>query len=207
MPTLLLTFAVILSVNYLGPCSDLPQVREVEARKNLDDVGVWFINEGLSEYYQGKDLEYIKEKILNFNVHLYTDIAIDNNGYIAEIVPERYWVRSIITCYARSKFKNEIYEYWIIKQFGGTREDVKRDIKFLIAKAITLESRREIIHEDTNFFPSFIVDGMKVVEFPIHDDKIIYRLLPWRDPGAFKGSELEGIKVVFENKKYVRRAN
>jgi len=177
--------------------------RDERARAVLEDVAVWFVEEGLSEYYQGKDLAYIEKSIQDRDAYLYAEIAIEKHGYLAIIVPAYWWVRSSVMCYSRVT-KDFIYEYWVIKRFGGTRDDVRSEIYFLIAKTEGLDKKREIIHRTENFFPEFTTADGTVIHFPM-DNESIRLLTPWKYPEAFKGTELEDVKIDIEEKIYFRK--
>ncbi len=98
-----------------------------------------------------------------------------------------------------------VYEYWVVDRFGGTRGDVRSEVYFLIAKSEGLDKKREIIHRTEKFFSEYTTPEGTVIQFPL-DNKSVYRLRPWIYPDAFKGTELEGIKIVIdENKEYVRK--
>jgi hypothetical protein len=183
---------------------DLGGKRDKSARTILEEVAVWFIKEGLSEYYKGKDLSYIEEYVKNYDAYLHGEILIDKNGYLAQIIPNSWWVRSTITCYSRVA-DDFLYEYWVVDRFGGTRTDVDREIYFIIAKSKGKDKKREIIHRTEKFFPEFSTPEGTLIRFP-RDNESIYRLRAWKFPDAFKGTELEGIEVVIdENKEYVRK--
>jgi len=186
-----------------GSFFNLKEKREEQARAILEDVAVWFIREGLSEYYKGKDLTFIEKTIRQRGAYLSTETSIDKYGYIAKLVPEDYWVTSTVICYSRV-FADQIYEYWVIDRFSGTREDVDREIYFLIAKTGGLDKPRVIIHRSSKFFPKYAVSKETLIYFPM-DNESIFELSPWYYPEAFKGTELEGITVVIENEKYIRK--
>lgn len=178
--------------------------RDKMSRAILEDVAVWFIEEGLSEYYKNKDLNFLEKSIKHRGAYLYTEICIEKYGYLAHIVPELFWVRSTVTCYSRIH-NNFIYEYWVMDRFGGTRTDVDREIYFIITKTEGMDKKREIIHRRAKFFSEFNTPEGGIVQFP-KDNKSVYRLRPWKYSEAFRDTELEGIKVVInENKEYVRK--
>lgn len=199
-------YVIVFFVIVLSSCnSRLPYERDVRARAILEDVAVWFIEEGLSEYYKGKDLYFLEKSIEQREAYLYTDILIEKLGYLAQIIPQYMWVRSTVTCYARIKSNNIIYEYWVVDRFGGTRSDVDREIYFIITKSEGMDKKREIIQRRAKFFSEFNTPEGDIVQFPIDDNKSIYELRSWYYPEAFMGTELEGVKVVIENKEYVKK--
>jgi len=173
------------------------------ARCTLENIAIWFINEGLSDYYQGKGVKYLEERINGPDSSLAAEISIEKHGYIAHIVPESWWLISPISCFARVKNKY-VYEYWVIQRFSGTRSDVTEEIYFLIAKAEDLDQRRMIIHRTTNFVQRWTAPDGTLISFPM-DNKSIYRLKPWYFPESFKGTELEGVEVVIQNNEYVKK--
>lgn len=199
---LLVVTTFIISTSTMS-CHGNFEERNRLARCTLENISIWFITEGLSDYYKGKGLKYLEERIEGVDSGLATEISIDKHGYIAHIVPESWWLISPTSCFARVKNKY-IYEYWVIQRYSGTRGDVEEEIFFLIAKAEELDQRRMIIHRTTNFFPKWTAPDGTIINFPM-DNKSIYRLKPWYHPKSFKGSELEGIEVVIENKEYVRK--
>lgn len=183
---------------------NVKEKRDKRARVILEDVAVWFIEEGLSGYYKDKDLNFLEESIKKRGAYLYTEICIDKYGYLANIVTQKMWVGSTVTCYSREEGAF-IYEYWVVSRYGATRDDVDSEIFFIITKTKGLDKPREIINRSTIFFPTFTVSGETEIHFPLDDNEIIYEVRPWEYPDAFKDTELEGIKVVIENKKYVRK--
>lgn len=197
-------------------CSSLPamagssfsNIRELhtkESREILENVAIWFIEDGLAEYYKGRDLNYIEENVKERGAYLRGDAVIEKYGYLAELVPELSWVRSTVTCYVRLD-NDFIYEYWVIDRFGGTRKDIDREIYFLIAKTKGLDKKRQIIHRSTKFSPEFTTSEGIVIRFPTDDNRWVYQLKPWMYPEAFKGTELEGIEVVVKKDgEYVRK--
>lgn len=178
--------------------------RDKEARAILEDVAVWFIEEGLSEYYKGKDLDFLKESIEQREAFLWSEISIEKHGFLAHIMPQSWWVGSTINCYLRIE-DDFLYEYWVVSRYGAARTDVDREIYFIIAKAEGMDKKREIIQRRSKFFSEFNTPEGGIVQFP-KDNKSVYRLRPWKYPEAFRGTELEGIKVVInENKEYIRK--
>jgi hypothetical protein len=184
-------------------CYGKLEERDRLARCTLENIAVWFITEGLSDYYQGKGLKYLEERIRGVDSGLATEISIEKNDYIAHIVPESWWLISPTSCFARVKNKY-VYEYWVIQRYSGTRGDVDEEIYFLITRAEELDQPRVIIYRTADFFPKWTAPDGTVINFPM-DNKSIYRLKPWYYPESFKGTELEGIEVVIENKEYVRK--
>lgn len=173
---------------------DLKGKRDEIARVILEDVAMWFIKEGLSEYYRENDLSPIERFIRDHGAYLVAEISIDRYGYLAKLDIGSLWVRSTVICYSRVQ-NDVVYEYWVVDRFGGTRSDVRNEIYFLIAKFEGLNKKREIIHRTEKFFSQYITPEGTVIQFPM-DNKSVYRLRPWIYPDAFKGTELEGIKVV-----------
>ena len=175
-----------------------------QSREIVEGLGIWFIEDGLTDYYKGKDLTSIEEHIKSSGAYLPTEIIIEKSGYLAEIRLASFWIRSIVTCYSRVS-DDYVYEYWVIK-FYSTREDVGQDeIHFLIAKSGGIDNKREIIHRSNEFFSKFTASDGTVIHFPVDSNKFVYNLEPWRYPDSFKGTELEDVLVVFENKKYIRK--
>ena len=195
-----------------GSFRKLPKERDERARAILEDVAVWFITEGLAEYYKYKDknirysLAYIEKSVRDRGAYLYAETSIDKYGYLAHIVPEYMWVTSTITCYSRIAGSDFIYEYWVVDRFGGHRGDVDTEIYFIIARTKGLDKKREIIHRTSKFFSEFVTPKGVILRFPM-DNESIHRLNPWEYPEAFKGTELEGVEIVIENKKYIRKQN
>lgn len=186
--------------------SQLKEERELQSNKVLEQIAVWFITQGLPSYYQGKDIQEIVRKVNSLGAHLYTDPLIEKHGYIAQLVPTYYWLKSEITCYSRARSRNsqDIYEYWVIHRYSGTRGDVNSEIFFLISQATTIRGHREIIYRTSHFFPDFKAPDGTFIEFP-RDNKSAYRLKPWYFPEAFKGTAFEGVKIEIENGRYIRK--
>ncbi len=198
--SLLLVTVFFLSVS--PAACESKKERSEKANAILEKAGLLFIEEGLSNFYKDKNMMALEEAVKKSGAHLYTDIAIEEHGYLANMIIEYYWVRSVINCYARVNSDN-IYEYWVIDRFGGTRDDVHRTISFLITKTATMNKKRKIIHRSNKFFTEYKVSET-VINFPA-DNKSIYRLRPWKFPEAFRGTELEGVEVIIKDGKYVRR--
>lgn len=199
---LLVVTILVISTSTMS-CHGNFEERDRLARCTLENIAIWFITEGLSDYYQGKGLDYLEERTRRVDSGLATEISIEKHGYIAHIVPESWWLISPTSCFGRVQNKY-VYEYWVIQRYSGTRGDVDAEIYFLITKAEELDQRRMIIHRTTVFFPQWTAPDGTVINFPM-DNKSIYRLKPWYYPESFKGTELEGIEVVIENKEYVRK--
>ena len=174
----------------------------VASKKKVLDVGHWFIKEGVSGYYQGRDVAFIEEYAKEHAVHLPTRVLFEELGVHAKIRLSSFWIRSIVTCYSRVE-SDAVFEYWVIF-LGSTREKSHRELSFLITKSNGKDKEREIIHRSEKFFSEFSVPEGPVIRFPM-DNETIYRLSPWSYPDYFKGTELEGVKVIFDdNRKYVR---
>lgn len=199
---LLVATTFVMSTSTMS-CHGNFEERDRLARCTLENIAIWFITEGLSDYYQGKGLKHLEERIEGVDSGLATQISIEKNDYIAHIVPESWWLISPTSCFARVKDKY-VYEYWVIQRYSGTRGDVEEEIFFLIAKAEEVDQPRMIIHRTTDFFPKWTAPDGTVINFPM-DNKSIYRLKPWYFPESFKGTGLEGIEIVIENKEYVRK--
>ncbi|MBI2412430.1 MAG: hypothetical protein HYV24_04385 [Deltaproteobacteria bacterium] len=189
--------------SYLVP--DIGGERDKAARLVMEDASVWFIEKGLSEYYDGKSLKKIAERLEKNGAHLSTSIVIGRNDEMAEIALEYYWVGDWVRCYTRKESKGKIYEYWVIKR-SARRDDVKKEIYFLVAAADSLNKKREILHRSGRFFSKYLLPDRSYLNFPVDDDRQIYKLKPWRSfPEAYANTELEGIEVRFENGRYIRR--
>lgn len=190
-----------------GAFLHIKEQREIKSRAILEDVAVWFIEEGLSEYYKSKDLSVIKNGVVKRGAHLYAYVSFNKFGYLVSIVPELFWVRSTVTCYSRVKTDSGlIYEYWVFDRFGGTRSDVDREIYFAIARSKGLDKKREIIRRTEKFFSEFTTPDGVVIRFPMDNDASVFGLRPWKYPNAFKDTELEGVKIeINEDGKYIRK--
>jgi hypothetical protein len=163
----------------------------VASKKKVLDVGHWFIKEGVSGYYQGRDIAFIEEYAKEHEVHLPTNVIFEKHGVFAQIRLSSFWIRSIVTCYSRVE-SDFLFEYWVIK-VDSTRSEPSREIYFLITKSKGKDKEREIIHRSEKFFSGFNISEETAIKFPM-DDRSIYHLDPERFPDAFKGTELEGVK-------------
>ncbi len=207
-----------------GICGVSMQRTDSEHFNNMEELAFWFIETGLGQYYErkGKNDYKLRPRDPEWFVRHPDDIWIsdyvEEQGYwgslpqverlrkIARIIFEFDNGRSknITECYLRAEYKGEIYEYWVIKEY--TLRSNYRQAKFIIVKAVALNSERVVIHSCSQFVEKYKIDEEFSVVFPIEDMKILKDLGAWAYRDNFKYSNLKDFAVLEpEMGKYVKK--
>ena len=62
----------------------------------------------------------------------------------------------------------------------------------------------KIVQRSKMFSTKFTAPDGTEISFPM-DNKSLYRLKPWKYPAAFRGTDLEGVEIIIENQKYIKK--
>jgi len=173
-----------------------------KSRAIVEKSALWFIEEGVAEYYRSKDVELIKKQIEEFGGYIpTTEIVLtdDNTSGLVEILVDDAWMRSVTICYTREQSEQSgvVYEYWTIK-INSSREEPRRAIYFLITKSDGIDKKRDIIHRTKKFFPKYTAPDGTIIRFPLDNDEALYDLNISYYSDGFKGTILEGVE--YDNK-------
>ena len=191
---------------------DIKQKREKEARDIFERIALWYIQDGVTEYYKTGRTEHVNNFIKQKESQLYTDVLIGKDteaffkkeGFITQIISQKWWMGSTVTCYARLK-KNKIYEYWVFDWYGATRNDVENEgLNFIITESESLEQSRKIIFRTDKFLTSYKLSDDLIIKFPMKYNKSLYHLRFWQYPRSFMGTELENSKIIIQDHQYVK---
>ncbi len=220
---LLLVILIILLVgnSNVGMGGESAQISDDDHLKNMDELALWFIETGLGQYYERKGKNNYKlrpgdeEWLVNYPDAVWISDYVIKHGYLdglAEVEKnrkiaaimfgyDRYRLMNVTECFLRTDYKDEIYEYWVVKEWKTGR--AYRQSKFIIAKASALNSNRTIIHTSDQFVEKYEIDKDFSVVFPSDDYKVLYGLQAWDYPDNYKNSDLKDFRVyIIEKGKY-----
>lgn len=211
------TLSLILLFILIG-CSDnifdpnIKQKREKQAREIFENIALWYIQDGIAEYYKTGRSEHVGNFVKQKEAQLYTDVLIskdgkkyfEEEGFVTQIISQKWWMGSTVTCYSRLKEK-KIYEYWVFDWYGGTRSDVENEgLNFIITESESSNGRRKVIFRTDKFMPMYKLSDKLTIEFPTKNNKSLYHLRFWQYPKSFAGTELENLKIIIQDNQYVK---
>jgi len=174
-----------------------------KSRAIVEKSAIWFIEEGVAEYYENKDVNLIRKNIQELGGFVpTTEIVLVDDTVLAKILVDHFWMRSVATCYARVQ-SDLVYEYWTI-EINSSREEPRRAIYFLITKSDGIDKKRDIIHRTKKFFPEYTAPDGTIIRFPLDNDEALYDLNISYYSDGFKGTILEGVEYDNETGKFMK---
>lgn len=137
------------------------------------EINTDFIQNGFAEYYKTGNRDYIKQKCMAKGYHCGGEIdeySILDNGKkihtLARILSFGRHMVGDLWCIYQYEYKNNVYEYWMIKQFANKRRYNYMYCEFFITQAKDKSEKRKIIHKSNIFFQKYKVDDDFSVNFP-----------------------------------------
>jgi len=178
---------------FLISCFGSKEEREMQALSVLGDCADWIITKGIGEYYKDDDFDKINKYIKNKGAYFYTEsVRSVKDAYLAGIDIQLWWIVCGIKCYVSQRVQDDVYEYWVIS-YDSKRTDFSRKIQFIITKAASHTSNREIINQSTKFYSKYSLPDDHAIKFPIEKKTAINILQPWRFPQSFVDTALENL--------------
>ncbi len=207
--TLITSLAIISTIFLCISCSfnkGFVWNRSEESINAVKGGSKWVIEKGFSGYYKDRDSKtFMKNLKEHSDSYFYTRPDIDTNSSLFTLLIEHRWIHSSINCCQRLLVEGDVYEYWVVTYFSATRADVTlRDVDFIVTKSKTMTDNRIILKESNRFFKDFKINNDSKISFPVSNDRLLSWLKVWEFPEAFKGTELEGVKLEYLNGGYKR---
>ncbi len=202
----------------IGNSDERSQAMDNEHLDNMQKNSSWFIETAIGQYYVRKGKEVYKRrpgdpgwlKLCPDVVWIYDYLRIQGYAWGAPEIEENRTIARCrqafggnnnvfneTECFLRTEFKGEIYEYWVVKEWIP---GIFVQAKFVIAKAPTLDGKREIIHTADQFIDKYDIDKDFSVVFPVDNLGILYNLKAWDFPDNYKNSNLNEFIVGFSDK-------
>ena len=127
--------------------------------RSLNSASTWFIEEGLSLYYQeGEDREILREKMSReWDISLW-DIPINDtdNGIQVKV---GLGTRVAHTIRLETFHQDILYEYWMISHSNlSIKQDSQKVVipcRFILTRATDTKGKREILKNTTDYFSSY----------------------------------------------------
>ena len=202
---LLFLLCMHVSIAFGAPMTDA-EIKE-KAFNDLASASGWWIEDGLREYYLvNQKKELIQKKVRDtWAVSSHSGPEVDTEWSIAWYVIKAAGIYNEIILLQRSEL-DQVYEYWVIKTSGKSWAKVEKACQFIITKADSKASAREIIRESNRFFSSYDEAGVSFL-LDLEDLALVYELTPWSFPSCYEeGSDLIGYKIkVDENGIFTRK--
>lgn len=202
----------------VSSCFDGPDDKDIKAR--IDNSAYWFIENGLALYYGGKSTSELTAIIKSSQgVSLYMELVVNDSGelfhgypsYLAGFVPNYFSRRAGVFCYSRVKKNGRIYEYWGHDSFSIRREH-RNTFNFIVTEAESLDSKRVIVKDSSDFFSEYVTEDGVVINFPLDNYYLVKELLSSYSRysnqygyNPFKGTELDGVTIEYIDGKYVKK--
>jgi hypothetical protein len=164
--------------------------------ESLERISMWFIEKGIAQYYATRNNSHVLEFVRSNGGFLYGRFPSKDERYVPWLVSQIDDIRADVRRWAFSSEDGFQYEYWVMKIFALS-EPHPRDIQFILTKSRDNSSERSIIESHDHFVAGFSISNGKILKFPT-DLKSLYAFQSWKYPDAFKGTELEGVEVIWE---------
>ncbi len=216
---LIISLFCVIGYTNIGNCGESMQRTDNKHLKEMEELAFWFIETGLGQYYERKgkndyelrpgdqnwfvnypDAIWIRDFIKKSG-YLHGIPEVERNRKIAKFMLgyDRYRLMNVTECFLRTDHKEEIYEYWVVKEWKSGLH--YRQVKFIIVKTAALNNQRTIIHTSDQFFEKYEIDKEFTVAFPIEDLKTLYGLQAWDFPDNYKSSDLNEFRVIATREK------
>jgi len=171
----------------------------------------WVFEKGLPLFYSGTDTNEIMEfyKKENSGGGMPNRIYENQKNYRTPVVG--FWIERTIP--KSSASDTPISKIWVVKRYAVDIQDcvleywvvsivdrtyIGEGCLFIVTKADNLQSSREIVFIESQFYPSVII-GSQEIQFPEDDLWVLYSLQAWRYPMSFINSDLKDYYVEFKD--------
>lgn len=162
----------------------------------LREASLWTITDGLKLYRdQGIDAlrVHYREK---WNL---TYMPIDRRPLVSANNNERIevafgaGVRSAHLIGVR--FEASTHEFWVVNFSGFSDSFLGPKTHFYVTKRLEPGGARVIVHEDSQFIPSYEITPGNTIVFPVEDLDLLRRMRAWEFPDSYKNTDIDNIEI------------
>lgn len=167
-------------------------------RNLLLDIKDWLIQDGVALYYQHRDMnpltEYVKSKGFDWRLTPGIDRRYSFQGKqyytCARLVIRSRHFEVQSWCLEKIAYKNAVYEYWVIHEISRGRPYSFRECQFILTRAETEQSPREVIFQSDQFFEQYPISDEFIFSFP---EKQVNNLYIGSYPHCFQETDMPAV--------------